>query len=140
MKTDPQTILRFLTEARNCAMQMMQNGSYILNELPPLRMTDALRKKIEALCISLIDSKHDLIHEIFEIDELVTSTPESPAITEGIERMRQWIFMATMSFHDCVKDVQRAVELGEADGLLSLLLTESAVNILNMVPSAPEGE
>lgn len=43
MKTDPSTIHRFLGEAHHCAMQMMENGSYILRELPSLRMSDAVR-------------------------------------------------------------------------------------------------
>lgn len=49
MKTDPQIVHGFLAEARACAMQMMENGSYIQKELPPLTMPDALREKLNTL-------------------------------------------------------------------------------------------
>jgi hypothetical protein len=138
MKTDPDTIRQFLKQARDHAMQMMENGAYMRKELPSLRMPDALRQKFDALCESLIGTKHDLIHEIFEIDGLLDDSPESPAIAQGIERMRQWITMSAIELHDCAVEVQRAVGLGEADGLLSILLFESGSNILSVTVTFPE--
>ena len=64
MKTDLPAIHRFLGEAHRCAMRMMENGSYIVKQLPSLRMPDAVRHRLEALCAELIGTKHDLIHEI----------------------------------------------------------------------------
>lgn len=136
MKTDH--INRFLTEARACAMQMMENGSYIQKELPPLTMTDALREKLNALCTDLIGTKHDLIHEIFEIDELMATSPESPAIAGGIERMRQWIFETAQALQNNIEDIQEATQTGTADFLLQMLVMESSVNILNSIPSPPD--
>jgi hypothetical protein len=140
MKTDPQTTRQFLAEARNCAMQMMENGSYIQKEIPSLTMPDDLREKLDALCTSLIGTKHDLIHEIFEIDELLTTTPESPSNARSIERVRQWIVGEVESFHRGVAQVQEAVQAGTTDPSLQLLLTESGLKILKTIPTAPVSE
>jgi hypothetical protein len=137
MKTDSDTIRLFLDQTRNCAMQMMANGSYILKELPSLRMPDALRKKLETLCNELIGTKHDLLHEIFEVDDLMAATPDSSSIRQRIERMNQWIHASNMQFKDAVEAVREVTRTGDADGLLSLLLTESGINILNAVPQMP---
>jgi hypothetical protein len=138
MKTDPDTIRHFLNQARDRAMQMMENGSFIRKELPSLRMPDALRQKLDVLCESLIGTKYDLIHEVYGIDELLDGSPESPAIAQGVERIRQWIFESNMEFNDCAKEVQRAMELGEADALLSILIMESGTNILSAAVTFPE--
>jgi predicted DNA-binding protein len=138
MKTDPDTIRLFLVQVRDCAMQMMENGAFIQKQLPSLRMPDALRQKLDAFCENLIGTKHDLIHEIFEIDGLLDDSPENLAIAQGIERIRQWVFESIMEIDDCVNEVQRAVGLGEADGLLSILLMESGRNILSVTVTFPE--
>lgn len=140
MKTDPTILLRFLAEARDCAIQMMENGAYIQKELPPLRMPAGLRQRLEQLCANLISTKHDLLHEIVEAREIVDSTPNSPAIAERTERIRRWIVTAITEFHQCIKAARQVVDQGEADGLLCLLLTESASNILHAVPAAPDAK
>jgi hypothetical protein len=140
MKTDLPAVHRFLGEALHCAMQMMENGSYILRELPSLRMSDALRQQLETLCAELIGTKHDLIHEIHESHELATTSPDSPTIRDAVGRMCQWINEANMSYRDAVEAVQKGTGAGEADGLLSMLLMESGVNILNATPSRPDFE
>jgi len=53
MKTDPYEINRYLTESRNCALQMMQNAAYMQKELPSLEMSDGLREEIGTLCDDL---------------------------------------------------------------------------------------
>ena len=138
MKTDLTTFHRFLGETHQCAMQMMENGSYILKQLPSLQMPDALRQQLEALCQELISTKHDLVHEIHEISELAVKTPGDPAIRERIDRICQWINGDNLSFKTGVDAVHEAMARGEVDGLLSLLLTESGVNILNACPTMPD--
>lgn len=49
MKNDPDTIRHFLNQARDRAMQMMENGSFIRKELASLRTPDAVRQKLDAL-------------------------------------------------------------------------------------------
>lgn len=140
MKPDPSAIHRFLGETHHCAIQMMENSSYILKELPALRMPDALRHQLETLCTDLIGTKHDLIHEIHEVHELTMTSPDASTIRDGVKRMCQWIDEANMQFNDGVDAARQAADAGEADGLLSLLLMESGVNILNATPTRPDFE
>ncbi len=57
--------------ARECAVQMMQNAIYVQKELPNVRMSDALRRQAGEICGQLIGTKHDLITELFDLDELL---------------------------------------------------------------------
>jgi hypothetical protein len=138
MKTDLKAIRRFLTETHACAMQMMENAAFIQQELPLHGMPDSLRARIETLCEQLVGTKHDLIHEVFEIDDLMPSAPDAAVIHERLERIRQWISETTMTFHNCVLSVEESVDKGEVDASVSLLLTESGYNILTTVPAAHE--
>ena len=138
MKTEPQIIRQYLERARYYALLLMGNASYIQEELRPMTMSDELREKLNALCSDLIDTKLDLFHEIFEIDELITSSQESPAIAKGAERMQQWMLMSSHSFREGVDEVQKAVQEGTAEFLVQMLLMRCAINILNCIPSPPE--
>ena len=113
----------------------MENGVYILKQLPTLRVADAVRHQLETLCADLIATKHDLVHEIHEVSELAVKSPGDPAIKTGTNRICQWINEANGTFKAGVDAVHEAMARGEVDGLLSLLLTESGVNILRATPS-----
>jgi hypothetical protein len=140
MKPDPESTLQFLMGARDCAIQMMENSDYIRKELPFLRMPETLRERITSLCDALISTKHDLMHEIFEVSELLERSPESPVIWNTIRQMRGWISESVMDFHAIVLAVREAVDEGEADGVLSLLVQESGVNILQTMACLPGPE
>jgi hypothetical protein len=136
MKTDPQTIHRYLAETRDFAIQMMQNAAYIQKELPTLEMPDDLRTNIGKLCDELIGTKHDLMHEIFEASEWLESDPDRFELWR--ELIRPWILDVIMSINECVEAVQEAAENGSTSPLVSLLVMESAANILNTAPAFPE--
>jgi len=65
--------------ACECAVQMMQNAIYVQKELPNVQMSDALRRQAGEICDQLIGTKHDLITELFDLDELLP-TDASDAI------------------------------------------------------------
>lgn len=65
--------------ARECAVQVMQNAIYVQKEPPNVRMSDALRRQAGETCDQLIGTKHDLITELFDLDELLP-TDASDAI------------------------------------------------------------
>jgi hypothetical protein len=136
MKTDP--INRFLMEARACAMQMMQNGAYIQEELPSLTMPDALRQSLQELCANLISTKHDIIHEIHEADDLLKSDPDSGLLDLNLTNIRNWILESVGEMNQGVEAIQRAVTEGQADGILFMLVAESAMNVLHTLPAFPE--
>lgn len=137
---NPESIHRFLMETRNCAMQMMENAAYIKNELPLLTMPDAIRSQIVETCDELIGTKHDLIHDVFEIRDLMESSPDPAVLKQCMESIRGMIGMSNIAFHDCVQSAADAVKMGEADPLVSMLLTESGFNILTSVPTFPPEE
>jgi len=140
MKTDPQIIHRFLSETRTCAMQMMENATYIKKELPSLTMPDALRAQITATCDGLIGTKFDLISATFDILELMDSSPDNASLGRRMESIRGMIDEEKMAFHACVLSATDAIKTGDADALVSLLLTESGLNILTSAPKFPEVE
>jgi hypothetical protein len=103
-------------------------------------MSDDLREKLNVFCSELVNTKHDLFHEIFEIDELMTSSGESPEIAQRVARMQQWMMMSCNSFIESVDEVQKAVKESTAEFLVQMLLMSCSINILNLVPTAPTFE
>lgn len=137
MKTDPQIIHQYLDESRYCAMLFMATGTHIQKELPPMTMSDELREKLNALCTDLIGTKHDLFHEIFEIDELLSTSPDAPDVAAGVERMQNWMMMSAHSFRESVDEVDKAVKERTAEFLVQMLLMSCTITILNSIPSPP---
>lgn len=131
----PESIYKFLTECRECAMQMMMNASYILKELPGLNMADVLRKEIVEVSNALIATKFDLFNEIGEIENLLEHSPDSPSVIRKIRMSRDWITRDLVALHAVVQRGTRQAEDGSAHHALGFLLMESAVNILNSTPS-----
>jgi hypothetical protein len=98
-------------------------------------MPDALRTSIGKLCDELIGTKHDLMHEIFEASEWLESDPDRFELWR--ELIRPWILDVIMSINECVEGVQEAVNNDSTNPLVSLLVMESAANILNTAPAFP---
>lgn len=138
MKTDPQEINRYLTESRDCAMQMLQNAAFIQKELPSLAMPDGLREEIAKLFDDLISTKHDLIGQISECYELLAEDSDAPRIGKMINQMHQWMSRSVESIQECVAAIQQSIAQGTAAPVLGMLVMESAVNIIKAVPALPE--
>lgn len=119
-----------MAEARNCALVMLENATYIQGELADVQMDDALRAQTEQVCSALVDTKHDVISELFELDELLgAETPES-VILSRVDRIAQWLQNDIARMHQLVKALERACEQEPAYGLAHVLVAESATNIL----------
>ena len=119
-------------------MQMMENAAYIQKELPTFDMPERLRVQIEELCAGLIATKHDMVHELGELDEFLTSAPYQ--IEPWIERLHRWMGESVISIHRCVQAVDEAVANGTASDLVLMLVMESVTNIMNAVPTLPDIE
>lgn len=124
------TVLEFLGHTRECAVQMMTNAMYIQKELANVRMSDELRQRTEKLCSVLIGTKHDLVTEIFELDEKLGSGAGNEEVLRRINRMVQWAGEDTLKMHEIVMALDAELERGVMDGGAYLLVSESAVNIL----------
>ena len=119
-------------------MQMMENAAYIQKEIPALKMPEHLRTQIEELCANLISTRHDMIHELGELDEFLASAPSQ--IEPWMERLHRWVGKSIISIHRCVQAVDKAVTNGTASDLVLMLVMESATNIMNAVPTLPDIE
>ena len=83
-----------MNEARKCAAAMLESGTYIEPELPTVRMDEPVRVATVELCSRLVGTKHDIIHELFELDELLVSG----ASTRGLHRNGNALATALVSF------------------------------------------
>jgi hypothetical protein len=136
MNASPE-LIRFAGETHACAMQMMGNAAYIQKELPGLEMPDSLRDQIAKLCSDLIGSKHDLLNEVVELEEVMVADADLDRIINRVKMIHGWIQDDTLSIHQCVEAVNEAVKCGTAPGLVAMLVRESAANILNTTPAWP---
>jgi hypothetical protein len=128
MNPNPQ-LLTFSQVARECAMQMMSNAAYIQRELPKLEFPEPIITKIKAVCESLIDTKHDVMTELFELaDETQTDASNAP---RKVQRIVQWLSEPIGEMHQLVTDLQVSLQTNSQMFATFLLVTESASNIRN---------
>jgi hypothetical protein len=120
-----------ITEARNCAMAMLYNAMYIRGELATVFMSDALRARTQKMCDTLVSTKHDVIHELFELDELVASDPSASAIPRYVERIVAWLGEEVAPMHELVMALDSARKKDPAHGTAYVLVAESVANILD---------
>lgn len=81
-------------------MQMMSNAAYIQRELPKLELPEPIITKIKAVCESLIDTKHDVMTELFELaDETQTDASNAP---RKVQRIVQWLSEPIGEMHQLV--------------------------------------
>ena len=128
-------ISTFIQLTRTCALQMMSNANYIQRELPSLDVPDELRSRIGSVCDSLIGTKHDVITELFELDELVQAGTPEERLTEKMDRVTRWLAESVQSVHTLVMEVQSLAATDHRYSLLFFLIIESATNIINSWPS-----
>lgn len=117
--------------ARECAVQMMQNAAYMKQELPNVQLGDGLRKQAEEVCDRLASAKHDLISELFDLDELLATDASDAAIGERVERMVRWARDDLLAMHDLVVAIDDEATRDPQVITASILVMESAGNILN---------
>ena len=119
----------FILRARDCVAAMLGNARYILQELPTVPMDDLSRQRTRAVCALLLGTRHDLIKELFDLDDRAA---EGASDSEIVERVQRLVSCAR-------EDVTPIIELaGRADldaddtgrtALAGILLMESAGNI-----------
>ena len=121
----------FMLCARECTVQMMQNAIYVQKELPDARMSDALRRQAGEICDQLIGTKHDLITELFDLDELLPTDALDATIGERVERMVRWARDDLLRLHELVVAIEDESRRDPQAMIAGILVMESAGNILN---------
>lgn len=124
-------IRTLMSEAQQCAMAMLDSGTYIQRELPNVRMDDATRASAAELCSQLIGTKHDIIHELFELDELLRDGATDDRIASAADLIIRWLWDDIQQMHQLVTTLEAATRTQPDDGGAYILVAESAVNILN---------
>ena len=132
----------FVMSARECAMQMLQNGTYMQKELANVRMSDELRRQAEDVCGELIGTKHDVMTELFDLKDLVSTDAPDEKVAERVMRIVQWALDDLRQLHAAVTALEEESRQDAGVTLASILVMESAGNILQafgQMKSAAEG-
>jgi len=136
---DTSTIDAFLTAAGACAMSMLSNGMYIEKELPNVTFPDGLHARVQHLCGSLIGTHFDINTEIAEFGEALTESPQDyAAVFVKTERILRWLSEPIVEMHELVQELRSASETDEQYILATILIEESATNVLNAYNAAAD--
>jgi len=128
---DESAVHAVMTDVHSCALVMLESATYIQSELANVRMSEELRLQIEQVCTALVGIKHDIISELFELEELYGSEASASVICSRIDRIVQRIQDEITRMHQLVMDLESASKQDPAYGFAYVLISESATNILN---------
>ena len=120
-----------ISAIRDCALIMLENASYIQRELPNVEMLEVLRLQTAEVCESMIGTKHDVISELFEIDELLKSKTDWAVVSSRIDRIIEWLWEDISKMHQVVMALLEDSQKNESHTLSLILVQESAANIIN---------
>jgi hypothetical protein len=110
---------------------MFENASYVQRELSNVVIADPLRSQTAEICDAMVGTKHDIISELFEIDELLKSDAELAVISSCLARSIRWLWEDISKLHQVVMALRADSQKDENYTLALILVEESAVNILN---------
>ena len=119
----------FILRARDCVAAMLGNARYILQELPTVPMDDLLRQRTRTACALLIGARHDLIKELFELDDRAAEGAPDPEILTRVQRLVGWAREDVIPLVELAGRVDRNADRTDEVALASILLMESAGNI-----------
>ena len=120
-----------LSAIRDCAFIMLENASYIQRELPNVVIADPLRSQTAEVCEAMVGTGHDIISELFEIDELFKSDAESAIISSRLARSIRWLWEDISRLHQVVMALRADSQKDRNYTLALILVEESAANIVN---------
>ena len=122
-----------MTEARSCALVMLESASFIQSEQANVQMDDALRTQTEQVCTALIGTKHDIITELDELDELLGSEASGAEVGSRVNLIAKWLQDDITRMHQLVMALESASKQDPACILAYVMVTESTTNILNAI-------
>jgi len=120
-----------MNETHKCAMAMLENGTYIERELPNVRMDEAVLAAANELCSQLVGTKHDIIHELSELDDLLNDGATDERIVSAVALIIRWLWDDIHRMHQLVTTLRVAADRDPECVSAHILVAESAVNILN---------
>ena len=94
-------------------------------------MTDALRKRTRKVCNGLVGTKHDVIHEVFELDGLLESKAPDADLRARLDLIVKMLHEDVTRLHGLVKSIEAAGRRDPRYQMAFVLVAESAAHILN---------
>lgn len=125
-----QKIREFQAHTQECAAQMLMNALYIQKELANVHIRDEMRQRTVDLVSTLIGTKHDLITEVFELDERLEVGASNEEVMRRVDRMVRWAGDETRKMHEIVTALDAVGQKDVTKAAAYVLVSESAVNIL----------
>ena len=114
-------------QAHACALEMKLNVDYVLGELANVTLPAELAARVEAVWGEISGTGHDVMSELFELDEVT----DDDAIAKRLARSRRWIRDDLAKLHEVIQAVDVAAQADTAVQGAFILPAESATNILN---------
>ena len=134
-KTTSQGVHEFMARAGACAQTMLENATYIEKELDTLDIPEPIREDIREICTSLNGTKHDVVHELGELSDLLDSS-SSQLVPDRVRRVMSWLSEDVRKLHGLVKLLEALTKEDKRIGIAYLLVAESATNILHRFTEA----
>ena len=123
-------LTEFKSKAAQCAHEMLNNAAYVTRELPSLEIADTHRAEIVQICSDLMGTKHDVISELFDMDDL-DPIEERHTLIARVQRIGSWLGEGLPRIHSLVKSLESQSATQPGYRLAYLLVAESATNILH---------
>lgn len=127
-----------LSAIRSSAMELLSNALFVERELPNVSLPPELRARTAALCGSLVGTKHDVLNELDEYDELVASGAGEAVLGQRVARMVRWLGDDVAELDAVVRALEEATREDERVGSAYVLVAESAANVLRALARARE--
>jgi len=119
---------------------IIQNLTYIINELQTLTVAEGLKKEIILVCQTFTSTLYDVNKEIRNLEDKLGMHPDDepfdssivnpdPKVTMGF--IDQWIIREVQAMHKLVVKLQALAYLDRSLIGVKVLVMESATNILN---------
>lgn len=128
----------FLAKAHAAAMAMLENASYVQGELDAVSLSDGHRARAEEVCLALLGAKHDVVHDLSEMDDLLAAGEAPKVLRARAERIADRLRGEASGLHALVLELQEARGSDVGKTLAYVLVSESAANILRAIHEASE--
>lgn len=128
----------FLVLAQVAAIVMRENAEYMKQELPRVDLPEGMRTKIEESCELLIGTQENALSAIKALENDRESSASASKQSARGEQLLDQLFAPLADLHPTIETLQ---ELSQQDSrflLASVLVSESAANILRRFAQAKE--
>jgi hypothetical protein len=130
-----ENLRHFFTAARSCAMSMMEGAAFIQQELPNVKISDAQRLRVIEVCATLIETKHDVIGEMFELNREADSS-DSEMIAKTAHMILRWLGEGLHEIRTLADELQIAANENPAAMPAFFLVAQTFVNISTLFDRA----